>query len=420
MISMEIEALSTRGEGIARHEGKVYFIPRALPGERCRVDLVESKKNWGRAHVGEILLSSPRRVEPACPQYVQCGGCQLQHLDYSAQLEFKRGTLAETLRRIGHLEAEPEAVVSSAPLHYREKTTFSLIRDGERIRLAFHRWDRPGELVPVPACPQLVAELEGCLPILEDWINRAILTHPVPGLGRAVLRRMGDSLLAILLTEPGSAVSKGFVPAIPEPLEAVYLAEDRPGAPLRLLGSRIEARRFPSAFRQANRAIAEQLYRVVEGAMPADCGRVIDAYAGAGELTLRLAVKAKNTVGIELDRQAVEEARAEAQRMGLEARVHFHRGRAEELIRKRLPADYVVLDPPRSGCPARLIDALCETPPRRLAYISCHPAALARDLARLLESKFRLDRLVPFDMFPQTYHLEVLAVLEAEGTCAPE
>ncbi len=412
MIIMEIEALSTQGEGIARHEGMVYFIPRALPGEKCEVEFVERKKNWGRAHIREILSLSPQRVEPVCPRYGQCGGCQLQHLDYPAQREFKRGALAETLRRIGHIQAEPEEVVPSAPFHYREKVTFSLMEKDGKIRLALHRWDRRGDLVPVDACPQLAAEMEECLPLLEDWINRADLMRQIPGLDRVVLRRMEESSLAILLTQPGSADSKVSLPAIPEPLAAVYRAEDRPGASVRLLGARIEAKRFPAAFRQANRAIAERLYRAVEDAMPEGCARIVDAYAGAGELTLRLARKAERAIGIELDRQAVEEARTAARNAGLEDRVHFHRGRAEELIRKRLPADYVVLDPPRSGCDARLIEALCEVPPRRLAYISCHPAALARDLAKLLESKFRLDRLVPFDMFPQTYHLETLVVLQ--------
>ncbi len=412
MIILEIEALSTQGDGIARNEGMVYFIPRALPGEKCEVEIVERKKNWVRAHIREILSLSPLRVEPVCPHYGQCGGCQLQHLDYAAQREFKRGALAETLRRIGHLQAEPEEVVPSAPFHYREKVTFSLMEKDGKIRLALHRWDRPGDLVPVDACPQLSPELEKCLPVLEDWIDRADLKRQIPGLDRVVLRRMEESPLAILLTKPGSPDSKVSVPPIPEPLEAIYRAEDRPGAPIHPVVSRSDAKRFPSAFRQANRAIAERLYRAVEDAAPEGCGKIVDAYAGAGELTLRLAKKAERAIGIELDRQAVEEARTAARNAGLEDRVHFHRGRAEELIRKRLPADYVVLDPPRSGCDARLIEALCEVPPRRLAYISCHPAALARDLAKLLESKFRLDRLVPFDMFPQTYHLETLVVLQ--------
>ncbi len=420
MIMMEIEALSTQGEGIARHEGMVYFIPRALPGEKCGVEIVERKKNWGRAHIREILSLSPQRVEPVCPHYSQCGGCQLQHLDYPAQLEFKRSALAETFRRIGHLQAEAEEVVPSAPFHYREKVTFSWMEIDGKIRMALHRWDRPGDLTPIDACPQLSLELGKCLPVLENWMNQADLARQIPGLRRVVLRRMEEFPLAILLTEPGSSDSKVSLPAIPAPLAAVYRAEDRPGAPVRLLGSRIEARRFPSAFRQANRAIADRLYQAVEDALPEGCARIVDAYAGAGELTLRLARKANRVVGIELDRQAVEEARTAARKAGLEDRVHFHRGRAEELIRKRLPADYVVLDPPRSGCDARLIEALCQVPPRRLAYISCHPAALARDLARFLESKFRLVRLVPFDMFPQTDHLETLAVLEAKGTTSPE
>lgn len=412
MITLNIEALSSKAEGIARMDGVVHFVPRALPGEQCTARVVKVTSRWRRAHAVDYVHQSGERISPACSLYDQCGGCQLQHTGYSSQCAFKVAALKETLRRIGHLEIEPEPMITSPEFGYRRKVTFSVERSLAGVRLCLHRWDAPWRLVPVPSCLQLESPLNACLPELETWLNSRHMRWVHGNLSRVVVRLI-DQQCAVILQD-GQSGCYGNIPSevsLPEAIGAAYLSPDRPNARLHALATRQDAPLHAGAFRQANQVVADALYDTVMNLAGDDCRKAIDAYCGAGEMTLRLAQMSEQVIGIELNRDAVEAACDLTNRMSLSDRVRFEKGKTEFLLQRHLPADLVVLDPPRSGCEASVLDALIKRPPARLAYISCHPAALARDLRRLLDGGFQLERVVPFDMFPQTYHLEVLVVL---------
>jgi 23S rRNA (uracil1939-C5)-methyltransferase len=439
VITLDIEAFSSNGEGIARHEGIVHFVPRALPGERCEVEVVHSSKHWRRAHVRRLLAASPDRVEPPCPIYDACGGCQLQHMAYAKQLEFKRDAVRDVLRRVGHVEIEPEPTVPSEPLGYRRKISLSVHERDGALALGLHRWDDPAALVRIERCPLLTDELNAALPAVEAWINSGELAWCRSGLRRVVLRHgtsphPDEPLVVVLACDPLPPRPRypGKIP-LPPGVAAAFCATRPEGAPIYQLGPSTTEPLFPAAFVQVNADVARRLYRAIvelaaadayhdEAAglvqVPAGVGAtrsvVIDAYAGAGVLAEQLGHQGHNVVAIELDRDAVAAARRRIQAAGLRRRVIVRRGRVEDLLPGHLPADLVVLDPPRAGCDPRVIRALVARPPARIAYISCHPAAFARDARRLLDAAHILDRLTPFDMFPQTYHVELLAELRHE------
>ncbi|MBN1916296.1 MAG: class I SAM-dependent RNA methyltransferase [Verrucomicrobia bacterium] len=463
MITLDIETLSTSGEGIARHEGLVHFVPRALPGERCEAEVVQASKHWRRAHMRWLLTASPDRVEPPCPFYEQCGGCQLQHMTYTKQLEFKRDAVRETLRRVGHIDIEPEPTVASEPFGYRRKITMAVRDQDGALALCLHRWDDPGALVRVERCPLLVDELNAALPTVEAWLNSGDMAWCRPDLRRLVLRMLDDQPVVILACDPVPPRPR-YPERVPLPpaVVAAFCTEWLPrsdprssrsiagaegpedtgpgreprdddgeavpesrrgdrnrarggrmseGAPAYQLGAPTTTLFHPGAFAQANADIAHRLYQAVVERAGEGNATVVDTYCGTGLLAEQLGHRQKNVVAIELDRDAVVAARRRIQAAGLRKRVIVRRGRVEQLLADHLPADLVVLDPPRAGCDARVIRALIEGPPARIAYISCHPAAFARDARRLVDAGYSLERVTPFDMFPQTYHVELLAEL---------
>lgn len=422
MITVDIDALSSSGEGIARHEGIVHFVPRALPGERCEVEVVRTSKHWRRAHVQRLLTSSPDRVEPACPIYHTCGGCQLQHMAYARQLEFKRDAVRETLRRVGHIEAEPDPTVPSEPFGYRRKVSFAVREHDGSLALCLHRWDDPSALVRVERCPLLVDELNAVLPAVEAWLSsgelswcRSVLRDGA--LRRVVVRMLDGRPVVVLACEPPPPRPR-FAENIPLPpgIAAAFCSREPEGAATYQLGPPSSGPPSAGAFTQTNAAVARALYRTIVDLVDDQCRTVTDAYAGAGELTELLGHRAERVTAIESNKEAVVLARRRIAAAGLRKRVIVRRGRVEDLLPDHLSVDLVVLDPPRAGCSHRVIDMLCGQPPDRLAYISCHAAALARDARRLLDAGYHLDGVTPFDMFPQTHHVEVLALLHAEAS----
>ncbi len=412
MITVDIDALSSSGEGIARHEGIVHFVPRALPGEQCEVEVVRTSKHWRRAHVQRLVTRSADRVEPACPIYHACGGCQLQHMAYARELEFKRDAVRETLRRVGHIELEPDPTVPSDPFGYRRKISFTVDAQADSLALCLHRWDDPSALVRVEHCPLLVDELNAVLPAVEAWIGSGEMAWCRSVLRRVVVRMCDDRPVVVLACEPLPARPR-YAEKIPLPdgIAAAFCSKRPEGAATYQLGPPPSGPVSAGAFTQTNAAVARSLYRTIVELVDEECRTVTDAYAGAGELTELLGHRAERVTAIESNKEAVVVARRRIQAAGLRRRVIVRRGRVEELLPDHLRADLVVLDPPRAGCSRRVLDALVEQPPARIAYISCHPAALARDARRLVDAGYRLDRVIPFDMFPQTYHVEVLAIL---------
>lgn len=421
---LTIDSIVAGGDGLARRaDGCVVFVPRTAPGELVRVEYTETHRQWRRARVLRIEKPSPDRRDPPCPYYGACGGCQLQHLRYEAQLRAKASIVTDALRRIGGFEAPAiDVVPSPGEFGYRNRISFVLRRGGTGVAAGFHGVDDPDAVVDIAACP-LAEE-----PINEVWSALRSSWGPAAeklpgGELRLTLRVNHAGRVGLAIETVGNRPAPGrytldrsLVETI-EPLESVWVMGRRgeisaaAGAPA--LSERIGPYEFAlagTAFVQVNRDVAASMDAYVRE----QCGdvagrRVIDAYSGFGTRALDLADGGAIALGIDTDGPAVAAAARLAHHHGLAAA--FVAARVERRIARDLPADVVILNPPRSGVAAAVTDALVKTPAGRVVYVSCDPATLARDLKRLA-TRYRPAAWRAFDLFPQTAHVETVVTLD--------
>ena len=359
-VELRIDGLGSGGEGVGRTDGIVAFVPLAAPGDLVRARVVERKKRFLRAALVEVVEPGPDRVAPPCPVFGECGGCDWQHLGYAAQLRAKRASLVETLARVGGVADPPvaEIVPSEASLGYRDRIR-GTVRGGR-----FHLARRgTGEPVAIERCE-----------IADEAINA----------------RLADGFEGDAEGRVELAVRDGGVELLPVD----------------------GARATDLGFRQVNPGVARALEaRLVADVAGAGAPVVHDLYCGAGTWTLPIAAACPEarTIGVESHAGSVEIARRRAREAGLA--VEFRHGRVERLMKGlELAGSTCIVDPPRAGLDPAALARLVATPAATLAYVSCHPGTLARDLAALTEA-YELVEVRPFDMFPQTAHLECRALL---------
>ena len=416
-VRLRIDSIAAGGEGVGRlDDGRVVFVHRTAPGDLAEVALTERKERWARGRLLRVLEPSPERREAPCPHYARCGGCTLEHMPYDAQLRAKARIVADALTRIGGFAVEPPKVVASpAEFRYRNRVSLALRRrEAGRVEAGFHALGEPEEVVDLDG---------GCLlfeePIARVWDALRAAWGP-----DARLLPSGERLRLTLRTNAAGEVSLlvegGFAPGRPEELvervdglvsvwhrpgpAAPELVAGAPGLPETWGDDTVEL--SGAAFLQVNRGAAALLEaHVMEVMGDVDGKTVVDAYCGIGLHARRLARRGARVTGIELDPAAV----AEARRAAPEGAV-FVEGPVETLLPDHLPADLVVLNPPRAGVDAQVAEALAASPAERIVYVSCNPATLARDLKRMGEA-YRLESVRAFDLFPQTAHVETVAVL---------
>ncbi|HEX7119654.1 MAG TPA: TRAM domain-containing protein [Longimicrobiales bacterium] len=422
-VEVEITGIATGGAGVGRlPDGRAVFVHRTAPGDRAVVRVVEEKRRWARAELLRVLRPGPDRREAPCPHYARCGGCTVEHLTYAAQLRVKREIVADALRRIGGVEAEVPAVVASPEeFRYRNRVSFTLRRlGGGRVVAGFHEVGRPGRVVDITqACllPEpAVAEVWGRL--RAAWGDDASRLPSGREL-RLTLRGTAAGAVA-LLVEGGYA--PGRATELLERVAGLAAVWHRPAGaagPVLLAGRETvpevwadeELELSGAMFLQVNRGAAARLEaHVLERAGDVAGLRVVDAYCGVGLHARRLARAGARVVGIELDAHAVREARAAAPE-GAE----FVAGAVEEKLADALPAELAILNPPRTGLHPAVPEVLRARPPARLIYVSCDPATLARDLARLAPV-YRTRSVRCLDLFPQTAHVETVVELACDTT----
>jgi 23S rRNA (uracil1939-C5)-methyltransferase len=402
--AVRILRLATGGDGVGRlQDGRTVFVPRSAPGDLVELREIREHRRFARARIERIIEPSPARVEPRCPHYVhdECGGCQLQHLDSPSQREARRTIVGDALRRIARLEAsDPELVPAPQEFDYRTKITLHVEEGGRRIGL--HPLERPGQVFELVRCHITAPEL------MALWVELGRRRELLPrGLRQVVLRldRRGGRHV-VLVTDETSSWAGG------EALERI-LAAGGVGATLWLQEPGGDARPgagndqpYPATvFEQVHPAMGDRVRAHAVAALGDVGGRhVWDLYAGIGETTAALAAGGASVESVESDPRAV----AEADARGPAALRHV--GRAERVVGRLRRPDLVITNPPRTGMDQRVTAALERAAPRRIVYISCDPATLARDLTRL--PGYRLGAALAFDLFPQTAHVETVAVLD--------
>jgi len=402
--SVRILRLAAGGDGVGKlPDGKTVFVPRTAPGDLIELGEIRQRKRFARARVGRLIEASAERVEPRCPHYVEdeCGGCQVQHINYETQLKSRSALVGEALRRLARQEVpDPSITPATKTYDYRTKVTLHVSSDGKKIGL--HRYGRPDQLfdlkwchITVPELMELWQDLRALRPLLPPDLTQVVLRMDRTG-GRHVVLRIG----------PGEVWS-GFEQLRRElarrNMSVTIWYQPEGGAPRAIAGA---GEAFPATvFEQVNPEMGDQVRTFAVQQLGNVGGRrVWDLYSGIGETTLQLIRLGATVESVELDRRAV----AEAEARGPAARRHV--GRVEDVLRELHRPDMVILNPPRTGMDARVTADLSRLAPQRVVYISCDPATLARDLQRM--DRLRLASVQAFDLFPQTSHVETVAVLE--------
>jgi 23S rRNA (uracil1939-C5)-methyltransferase len=410
---LDVERLTYGFDALAHHGRQVVFVPYAAPGDRVRAVPVERRPGYLRAHVTDVVRAGPGRVLPGCPWFPTCGGCQWQHVAPPAQREAKRAVVAEQLRRVGRLRDAAVLPTLAAPLDWAYRARITLAVEGRRA--GYHR-ARTRTLVEIDRCPIADPALAAHLAPARAWA--AALRVPLRRLTIAVAPG-GVALVGAATAVPGVAdvrATEALLARVPTVRGAILvgagtrrvLGDPTVRAPLEPgLDLEVPADVFTQVNPAANRRL---LGTVLELGGFVAGERVLDLYCGAGNFTLPLGRRGVTVEGVERDPLAVAAARANAARLGLASVRVACAPVATALGEVRGDVDAVVLDPPRAGA-ADAIAALVARRPRRIVYVSCDPATLARDLRALVTSGYRLARVQPLDLFPQTYHIESVAEL---------
>jgi 23S rRNA (uracil1939-C5)-methyltransferase len=405
--TLDITAIAAGGDGVARHEGMVVFVPRTAPGDRVRARL-RAKGRFARGALIAVEQSGPGRVVPVCPHYEHdlCGGCQLQHLSLDAQRAAKAQVVQDAFARIGK-RAVPLPVVQGAgePWRYRRKLTLALRRAGDEWRAGLHRAGAPDQVFALDDC--LIADERIVAAFRDVMAQGAHLLPRVPSL-RASIRRDGDDLLLVIEGGMQWAEGKAFAAACSS-ASATWWVNDN--GRRRLLLDRRSRTDAGASFVQVNAEVAAALGARVEALVMAHApATVIDAYAGIGDVAVALARHGVRVTAIEFDADA---SAACAARLAAPSRAMA--AKVEDVLADLLPADVVLLNPPRVGVDAAVTTALAagDPAPRAIIYVSCDPATLARDVSRL--PGWHVASLDCYDMFPQTAHVETVCELVPEG-----
>lgn len=394
-IVLDIDSISLSGEGIARREGLVYFVDGALPGEQVKSVVIKIEKNLVRSKTIEVLKKSPERIQPVCPHFGACGGCSFQHLKYEKQLEIKRHELEQMFTHLGKftgIHVEP-VIPSPHPYHYRNTVALSIRTQQGYPYFGFIGKDNR-TFIPIENCPIAEEKINSLIPHVREQFQKHIPEDKKYKTSQVVLRIGTDHQFhTSIKKDPESS---------------------------KILTAVIDGKKFNyhgSSFFQTNFSVTEKMVGVVKEFLNAENSRprsLLDLYCGAGLFAICFANQYESVMGIEESEDAIQIAKQNAA-LNQISNVHFLAGRTEEILKKCVSTKdeplHVVIDPPRIGMKPHAIQTILEIPNvEKLVYVSCHPATLIRDL-QLLGSRFKIEKVQPLDMFPQTQHLEIVVSL---------
>jgi 23S rRNA (uracil1939-C5)-methyltransferase len=423
-LQVKIESMAFGGYGVARVDGKVLFIPYAVTGDEVRIEVTGEKKRYSMGRVVGVVEPSPWRVPPPCPHFGVCGGCQWQHIDNSSQGEMKRAILCDLLKRLGSLDKIPPVDVVPSPKPYGYRVRVQLKVRGKAFG---YYQEGTRRIIDISHCPIshplinriiliLRGQPDGFSNMEEIEINVSpeeekgvLLLHPLHPHSHD--RRFEHFAKQFLQSQPvlqgiGMAAKRGWT-LIGDPSLSLTVPFPE-GERERNLSFRIS----PGSFSQVNPEQNQKLIdTVLEFSGVKNHEKVLDLYAGVGNLTLPLAVHAGEVFGVEESRIAVKDATVNMVRNGVR-NARFIEGEVAEVLKdwKSGRPDQVVLDPPRTGC-KKVVDRIAGLDPGKIIYVSCEPSTFARDLRLFHERGYSLRKLRLIDMFPQTYHMEVVGLL---------
>ena len=450
-IVMQISGLGSSGEGVGKYEGFTVFVKGALPEEEVRVTITLVKKSYAVGALEEIVKASAERVEPACPVYKECGGCQLQSVDYKKQLDFKQNKVINDLIRIGgfdpafiHKIAEP-IIGMDAPFFYRNKAQYPIGMDKEGRLIAGFYAGRTHSIIANTDCklgltinqPILETILkfmqEMHIPAYDETLHTGLVRHVLIRSGFAT----GEVMICLVINGVGFPKKEELIRRLTGlelgkwKITSICTSSNTKDTNV-IMGDNYEVlygngyitdkigdvafRISPLSFYQVNPVQTRKLYETALAyANLTGSETVWDLYCGIGTISLFLAQKAGMVHGVEIIPQAIDNAKENAKINGIE-NAAFYVGKAEEVLPKQfeenhIHADVIVVDPPRKGCDEKCLETMVQMAPERIVYVSCDPATLARDLKYLCGNGYCLERVQAVDQFPETVHVETVCLL---------
>lgn len=440
-IELNIDALTSEGSGVGRYNGLAVFVNDTVPGDRIIAHIIKRSKNYAVGKIEKILSPSPSRIESDCPHSKKCGGCSFRNMTYDEELKYKLSRVNDSLERISHLDIKAEEIIGAESVdNYRNKAQYPVsICDGE-LFAGFYAY-KSHRIIPCSDCRLQPKEFELGLKAFEKWVEAADVTSYDENTGRGLLRhiyfRKGfatDEVMACAVIN-GESIPKAdlLIALLREELPklksvVVNINKDKTNVILgkksktiwgsdticdMLLGKSFVI--SPNSFYQVNHNQCERLYEKAREYADLTGNEVLlDLYCGVGTIGLAMADSAKQLVGIEIIPQAIENAKINAELNGISNSkfICADAAKGAELLRKEgIAPDVIILDPPRKGCDKALLDTVVQMSPKKIVYVSCDSATLARDLEILKDKNYITQRVTAVDMFPRTPHVEAVAQL---------
>lgn len=439
---IEITGMGHDGEGVGKIEGFTVFVPGAITEEKAQIKIIKIEKNYAIGKILNIIQKSKYRIEPKCPIYTKCGGCNIQHLSSEGQLKFKRQRVIDAITRIGKLENVKvnEVIGMDKPYRYRNKVQLPVGIKNEEIQIGFYS-PRSHDIIDLNTCYIQDESADKVIELIREWIKEYKIDTYDEEKGTGVIRhimirkafRTGDIMVVLVTNTDELNFKNELIDLILKNVENVTsiihnINKKRTNV---ILGSvcktiwgkdtitdyigNFKFNISPLSFFQVNPVQTEILYeKALEYAALDGTETVFDAYCGAGTISLFLAQRAKKVYGVEIVPEAIENAIENAKNNNV-SNAEFIVGEAEKiipsLIEKGIKAEVVVVDPPRKGCDIELLQAIVKMSPQRIVYVSCDPGTLARDLGILNNHNYKTIEVQPVDMFPQTMHCETVVLL---------
>ncbi|WP_434296044.1 23S rRNA (uracil(1939)-C(5))-methyltransferase RlmD [Clostridium sporogenes] len=438
--NLDIIGTGFEGEGVSKIDDFTVFIPGAMEGESALTRIVKVNKNFAFGKIIKLNKASENRVDSICPIYKQCGGCQVQHYSYKAQLDFKKQRVIDSLKRIGKLDIDKikikDTIGMENPYRYRNKIQMPVRLEKDEIKIGFYR-PRTHEVVDVKECFIQDEQADKIIQLIRNWMEKYNISAYDEQTGKGLIRHImirkafkNKELMLVIVTNKEKEIPykeklidevikelpnmKSIIQNVNSKKTNVILGEKC----ITLWGKDtitdyIDKFKFnisPLSFFQVNPIQTEILYKkALEFADLKGEEIVFDAYCGTGTISLFLSQKAKKVYGVEIIKEAIDNAKDNTKENKID-NAEFFVGKSEEvipdLINKGIKADVIVVDPPRKGCEKSLLESIAATKPKRIVYVSCDPGTLARDLGILNELGYETKEVQPVDMFPQTSHVE--------------
>lgn len=442
-IQLHIEALTAEGSGVGHFDGMAVFVAGGVPGDTLLVHIIKAKKTYAVGKIVQILIPSPARTQADCPLFPQCGGCSYRFMDYETELREKQRRVEDAFLRLAHMPMQCETILAGCADRYRNKAQYPVTRENGRVKIGFYA-PRSHRVIDCQDCRLQPAEFAKIVAVFRAFLTEFDISTYDAQSGKGLVRHLylrkgfhsGEIMVCVVangMRLPHSDALVDRLCALPYKITSIVLNTNTEktnvilGAQCKTLWGTpdigdtlcgVEVRLSPLSFYQVNHDMAERLYqKAAEFADLKGSETVLDLYCGAGTIGLSMAKSAKKIYGAEIVPEAIENAKENARRNHIENAEFFCGDAADAAKRFRnmgIKPDVVLLDPPRKGCDEAVLKTVAEMRPEKIVYVSCDPATLARDAARLSSFGYTPTRLAAADLFPRTVHVESVCLFLQE------